>query len=537
MGLKDISIKLKLQLMVLVTAILIVLMSVFSLVVQKDQQLVERNQKLQDQIETAISLAEYYRNRSDLSNGQAQQQALEALSSLRYEGNNYFWITDTANTLVMHPLRPGSVGNDMTYIRDGAGNYHWQEMSRIARTSGQGGLNYVWIAPSGESHEKISYVSYIPEWDWIVGSGLFVSDIDEAFVDDIVLQMSLALSIIVIMLGANMVVARTVAKPIEVLLGKLNVMASGDLTNKIALDQKDEVGQLSKSLCDMQTTMRKTLQLSSDTSMKAQVLSENIASTSEQTAVSIASQNSQLEQISTAMTEMSSTVQDVACNAEQTAERTNDVAQQAQLSSTSMNSTLEEVAAISSSIEETSHLMAQLKQGVDNIGAVVQVIHEVSEQTNLLALNAAIEAARAGEQGRGFAVVADEVRNLASRTQDSTDEVQKTINDLYSQADKVVEVMAANDANISSTVEAANQTKQALDSMEGALGQANSMVAQIAAAAEQQGTVANEMSENVSTIHLSAGEINQATNHLASQTQEMVSLAEDLKQQLSYFKL
>ncbi|WP_241033740.1 methyl-accepting chemotaxis protein [Vibrio maerlii] len=537
MGLKNISIKLKLQLIVLLTGVLIILMSVLSLLLQKEQQLSERRNKLEDQIETAVSLVEYYRNRSDLSSLQAQQMAKQALSSLRYEDNNYFWITDTANNLVMHPLRPSSIGNDMTNIQDGAGQYHWREMSRIATTTGRGGLDYLWIAPNGEEHDKISYVSYIAQWDWIIGSGLFVSDLDDAFTDQVILQASLALFILLIMFVANMIIGNSIIKPIDKLLVRLQDMSNGDLTNEIKLNRRDEVGQLSQSLSKLQSTMLKTLTLSTDTALKASTLSQSIASTSEENASSIASQNYQLEQISTAMTEMSSTIQEVGSNAEHTSKYTNDVARLSKDCSDSMNSTLEEVTTISNSINETSQLMNQLKQGVDNIGAVVQVINEVSEQTSLLALNAAIEAARAGEQGRGFAVVSDEVRNLASRTQASTDEVQKTINTLYSQADKVVAVMEANNVNINSTVVVANETKEALNNMEGALDQTNNMVAQIAAAAEQQGSVANDMSENVSTIHLSTGEISQATEHLAIQIQEMVILAEELQQQLNYFKL
>ncbi|WP_394240620.1 methyl-accepting chemotaxis protein [Vibrio astriarenae] len=537
MKLKNVSIKHKLLLMVLAAATLIIGMSIFNLFIQKEQQLQERMEKLEHQIETAVSLVNFYKGRSDLSVEEAKQQALDSLAALRYEDNNYYWITDTRNTLVMHPLRPTSVGNNMTNVRDGAGHYHWQEMSQIARTTGKGGLDYTWLSPQGELHDKISYVSYIREWDWIIGSGLFVSDIEQAFVRNIQIQIALSVTMVGLLFAASTLIGNSIVKPIEELLGMLKRIAGGDLTQSIRLKRQDEIGELAKGLDDMQATMKETLSLSLQTAEKASALSETIASTSEETSTSIRSQNLQLEQLSTAMTEMSSTIKDVASNAEHTSERTNQVSEQAVAGSESMNSTLGAVNQIASSIEGTSALMADLKKGVDNIGAVVQVIQEVSEQTNLLALNAAIEAARAGEQGRGFAVVADEVRNLASRTQTSTNEVQTTINALYENADKVLTVMEGNNQNIDATAQVANETKSTLDSMLGEMNHASSMVAQIAAAAEQQGGVANEMSENVSTIHLSAAEISQATHSLAEQTQEMVSIAEALRVQLSHFKI
>ncbi|MGR5168622.1 methyl-accepting chemotaxis protein [Vibrio astriarenae] len=537
MVLKNLAIKYKLLLMVFAAAFLLISTSIFNLFLQKEQQLTERSEKLEHQVETAISLVNHYKNRTDLSVEEAKSQALASLAALRYEGNNYYWITDTSNKLVMHPLRPTSVGNDMTQVRDGAGHYHWQEMSQIARTKGAGGLDYTWLSPQGELLDKISYVSYVREWDWIIGSGLFVSDIEQAFVRNIQIQATIALVSMALLFSASLIIGNSIVQPINLLLTKLKRISEGDLTQVVGLKREDEIGQLSKGLAAMQSTMRETLTLSLETAEKASALSESIASTSEETSTSITSQNQQLEQLSTAMTEMSSTIKDVARNAEQTSERTDQVSQQAVLGSESMNSTLGAVTTISSSITETSKLMAELKQGVDNIGAVVQVIQDVSEQTNLLALNAAIEAARAGEQGRGFAVVADEVRNLASRTQASTNEVQQTINELYTNADKVLNVMESNNQNIDATTQVANETKVTLDGMMSQMDHANSMVAQIAAAAEQQGGVANEMSENVSTIHLSAAEISHATEHLAKQTQEMVSVAEELKQQLTYFKI
>lgn len=181
--------------------------------------------------------------------------------------------------------------------------------------------------------------------------------------------------------------------------------------------------------------------------------------------------------------------------------------------------------------------MAELKAGVQEISAVVSVIREVSEQTNLLALNAAIEAARAGEQGRGFAVVADEVRNLASRTQQSTNEVQQTIDSLTERTERTVQAMQRSNVKVEQSVAISLDTQKQLANMVTELVKSNDMVAQIAAASEQQGLVANEMTENVTSIHLAANEVMQASQMLAEESQAMAAAAEILNDQLKYFKV
>jgi methyl-accepting chemotaxis protein len=202
-----------------------------------------------------------------------------------------------------------------------------------------------------------------------------------------------------------------------------------------------------------------------------------------------------------------------------------------------MDTTASDISSISDDITQTHHSLEELKQGVSDISNVVTVIHEVSEQTNLLALNAAIEAARAGEQGRGFAVVADEVRNLASRTQESTAQVQITIDKLTEKTNNVLSMMSNNQQKINVSSEVASEAKQQLDSIVENLLRANDMIAEIAAAADQQGVVSNEVNENVTTIHSSAGEIRQASQYLAKQSQVMATASDELNQMLAYFKV
>lgn len=234
---------------------------------------------------------------------------------------------------------------------------------------------------------------------------------------------------------------------------------------------------------------------------------------------------------------MSATISDVAQNAESTAHSTDTVVSHAQTSRENMEVTSTTIAEVSDNIAIADKLVTELKSGVDEISAVVHVINDVSEQTNLLALNAAIEAARAGEQGRGFAVVADEVRSLASRTQKSTAEVQSTIDALIEQTGNTAKSMQASHQKVEQSVIKAQETQNQLSLMVEELMTSSDRVSQIAAASEQQGTVAQEVNHNVSSIHLSANEVKQASQMLAEESQSMAEASEVLKDQLRYFKV
>ncbi|WP_346657526.1 methyl-accepting chemotaxis protein [Vibrio sp. CyArs1] len=342
-----------------------------------------------------------------------------------------------------------------------------------------------------------------------------------------------ALVLIVICL----VVARNIIKPIESLVTQVHKVADGDLTVDMKTERRDEIGYLSNELSRMMDKLKETISAAKRSADYSGQLSSSIAAASEETSTSIDSQSQQLEQLATAMNEMSSTIQDIAGNSERTSATTEESKDFAAQGSRSMGYTLNNIAGISDDISSTYQLMEALKQGVNDISNVVNVIHEVSEQTNLLALNAAIEAARAGEQGRGFAVVADEVRNLASRTQESTAQVQTTIDKLNERTESVLSVMASNQTKVTESVDLASQTQDKLDTAVAKLNDTYDMVAQIAAAAEQQGTVANEVNENVSIVHMSISEIRQASQSLAEQSQSMAAASDELNHKLSYFRV
>ncbi|PQJ60442.1 methyl-accepting chemotaxis protein [Vibrio chagasii] len=539
MKLSNLSIKSKLALIVILSVVLLVMASTFNLMQQRASSMEERQDKLSAQVETAVSLASYYYSqRSVLGEEVAKERALQAIKTLRYDNTNYFWILNQQLNIISHPLKPELNGTNAGNLKDGAGKHHWREMVTISRSPQEKGfLDYQWMSPQGELKDKISYVQLFPEWNWIIGSGILVADIQEAFYALALKEGMVAVVLSGLLFAMGYAISNNILVPLNKLIDNTHKIADGDLRVRMNMTRKDELGDMSHQIDTMLDKLQTTLRTANESADLSSNMASHIAQASEEAATSVNSQHAQLELLSTAMTEMSATISDVAMNAENTAASTNKVVDHANQNDENMQVTATTISQVSENISTANNLVRDLQSGVTEISQVVGVIRDVSEQTNLLALNAAIEAARAGEQGRGFAVVADEVRNLASRTQNSTNEVQSTIEKLTQQAERTFNAMQSSNEKVDHSVVASNETRQQLDVIVNELHNANDMVSQIAAASEQQSTVATEMSESVTGIHLAANEVLQASQSLAEDSQKMANTTEHLTEQLKYFKV
>ncbi|MFS1477215.1 methyl-accepting chemotaxis protein [Vibrio lentus] len=539
MKLSNLSIKSKLVSIVILSVVLLVMASTFNLMQQRASSMEERQDKLSAQVETAVSLAQhYYDQRNVLGEETAKKQALQAIETLRYDSTNYFWILNQQLNIISHPLKPELNGKNAGNLRDGAGKHHWREMVTISQTAQQKGfLDYQWKSPNGELKDKISYVQLFPEWNWVLGSGILVADIQDAFYALAIKEGMVAVVLSGLLFAMGYAISNNILVPLNKLIDNTHKIADGDLRVRMNMTRKDELGDMSQQIDTMLDKLQTTLRTANQSADLSSNMASHIAQASEEAATSVNSQHAQLELLSTAMTEMSATISDVAVNAENTAASTNKVVDHANQNDKNMQVTSKTISQVSENISTANELVRDLQSGVSEISQVVSVIRDVSEQTNLLALNAAIEAARAGEQGRGFAVVADEVRNLASRTQNSTNEVQSTIEKLTQQAERTFKAMQSSNEKVDHSVVASNETRQQLDVIVNELHNANDMVAQIAAASEQQSTVATEMSESVTGIHLAANEVLQASQSLAEDSQKMANTTEHLTDQLKYFKV
>jgi methyl-accepting chemotaxis protein len=314
-------------------------------------------------------------------------------------------------------------------------------------------------------------------------------------------------------------------------------VAEGELGTHLAAQSAGEFGVLSHSFGQMVSKLREIVGNVVHSSSQLSVSAAQLTSTTTSTQHNLKQQELHTTEVAAAMTEMAATVQEVARHSTQTAEAAQRADQAANAGHLLVGQMVESIDALAHEIGNAATVVQTLAQDTDDIGSILNVIRSIADQTNLLALNAAIEAARAGEQGRGFAVVADEVRSLAKRTQDSTREIQEMIERLQAGANKAAGVMGQSRTQAESGASQAIEARLALETITGANREISDMAVQIASAAEQQAAVAQDISQRIEMIRDLASGNAEGSNEVTAASHDLAALAERLHAQVRHFNL
>ncbi|GFM67344.1 methyl-accepting chemotaxis protein [Pseudomonas cichorii] len=346
-------------------------------------------------------------------------------------------------------------------------------------------------------------------------------------------------TLIALLLGvfAAIIITRQITRPLQETLEVVNRIASGDLTHTVVVTRRDELGVLQQGIQRMGATLRELITGIRDGVTQIASAAEELSAVTEQTSAGVNNQKVETDQVATAMHEMSATVHEVARNAEQASVAASTADKEAREGDKVVGEAIQQIEKLANEVLRSSDAMTVLEQESDKIGKVMDVIKAVAEQTNLLALNAAIEAARAGEAGRGFAVVADEVRGLAQRTQQSTEEIESLVAGLQNGTRQVSDIMLGSRSLTDSSVALTRKAGTSLESITRTVSNIQAMNQQIAAAAEQQSSVADEISRSILNVRDVSEQTAEASEETAASSVELARLGNQLQMMVSHFRV
>ncbi len=494
-------------------------------------------------VEAGLGVMAHFHRREQsgsLSREDAQAAAQAALGGMRYGNDDYFWIHNRNIVMVHHPFSPHLDGTDISQVADPTGKRLFYEMEQVVAREGSGMVNYLWPKPGFDQPvPKLSYVAEFEPWGWVLGSGIYLDDVRRDFWQTLSLPLAIAVLGLLLLVGMTLLIASSIVRPLRQSVRAMNDIASGegDLTRRLDTRGSDELASLARGFnrfCDkLVAVVTELRQLAEHNRAIAREVNQAMGDARN----SYDRQKREMDTVATAVEQMSVTAQDMTQRVTESAGAAQDASDHARSGEQKALDTRDAMERLAEDIANTSQAMTALDQQSQTISGVLDVIHSVAEQTNLLALNAAIEAARAGEQGRGFAVVADEVRTLASRTQASTDEIREMINALLTGTANAVAAMETSHGQSEAMRGQVSEVKRVLATIKGAVNTITDMTHHIASAAEQQSQTANTIAASLNQLSGLSEEVLVELKETAGNTEQMNEASEKLEQLIEQFKI
>lgn len=557
-----ISLKAKvLSLAILPVLIFAVIISVTTVIMMREQAsrevsetrerlLNEAKANLQNYVAIAMTAIKPIYDAAAPGDEAARAQAIKLLSGITYAKDGYFFGYDSQSVRLFKASSPDGVGKSFKDARDPSGVYVNNELVAVAKAGTHYLLYSSPLPGKTELLPKLGYTEYLPKWDMAFGSSVNLDGIDaqvaaveqaiDARLEELLLSIiGVALIVLVLISIIGAVLSGTLLRPLRLMKANLDDIAAGegDLTRRLVVTSQDELGDLAGSFNRFVDKIHGLVgQISGITTQLTGLVGE-VSSQAQRSEQAMERQRHETDQVATAINEMSAAAQEVAKSAQGASVAAQKTDEEGQSAKRVVDGSIKQIHALVDDIRNSGASLDSLQNDVSSIVSVLGVIRSIAEQTNLLALNAAIEAARAGEAGRGFAVVADEVRALASRTQQSTQEIQGMIDRLQKGTQTAVDAMRRSSEAGDGTSVQANQAGSSLDTIGQLIGTINSMNAQIASAAEEQTAVAEEINRSVHQIATAVDSVAEETRQSAQTTRSLNELGHRLGALVGQFRV
>lgn len=533
----------KLAAMTLATIGALIVLFTILLINDRSQMLGDRQDKVRNLVEVAHATVAHFEKEARegrMTVEDAKKAAIDAVKAMRYDKVEYFWINDLNDLMVMHPIKPELDGKKLDQIKDKNGKFLFQEFNRVVKTQDSGFVDYLWPKPGAEEGvPKVSFVTGFQPWGWVIGSGIYINDLEAKFrVDAIELLLwGLAIggfiSISLFLLSRNII--KTLGGDPGVATAVTQRIAAGDLATPINCEASDN-NSLLANIRTMQDTLRHMIATIIGHAEQVASAANQLLQASEDVANRARQQSDAASSMAASVEEMSVSIDQVRDNAEEAHSISQDAGAISQEGAGIIHGAATEMRKISEAVQSSSEIVEALGRQSDQITSIVNTIKEIADQTNLLALNAAIEAARAGEQGRGFAVVADEVRKLAERTSLSTTEIAGMVSKIQSGTRSAVASMQAGVVQVSNGVQLANQAGDSINRIRDGAEQVTRVVNGISDSIREQSMAGSEIAQKLETIAQMSEESAIAVKHTADAARQLQSLSESLHNAVAKFR-